>query len=289
VPLIHDLFVSGRGWMNEGPNDPIFCDLAQLSGMESDGKDFGYIKGLIDKAAQDGAWLVLAGHEIGEPGNQTTLSSTIEAICEYASDPANGIWIAPVGTIADFLSDHPDRDNFKNRDVYMNPAAPIDSRIEDLLSRMTLAEKVGQLNMPVLNSSIWGKNIEEKQAKVKTHVTGDFREGVGPGGGFFTMANHILQEGTAQQVAFFNELQKIAIENTRLKIPILQVEEGTHGLMCSGGTIFPEGHALGSSWNVNMVNDVYTVAAREASGLLVFMNYSPWSSNRTGIPGWAGM
>ncbi|MFC2126036.1 glycoside hydrolase family 3 C-terminal domain-containing protein [Bacteroidota bacterium] len=263
VPLINDLFISGRGWMNEGPNDPIFCDLAQLTGMESDGKDFEYIKGLIDQAAESGAWLVLAGHEIGEPGNQTTLSSTMEAICKYASDPANGIWIAPVGTIAKFLSDHPARKALTKGDVYLDPSAPVDTRIEDLLSRMTLAEKIGQLNMPVLYSGELGNGIEGMMEGSRKFTAGKFKDGIGPGGGFFTMANRILQEGPAQQASFFNELQKIAIEKTRLKIPLIQVEEGTHGLMCSGGTIFPEGHALGSSWNLDLINDVYTVAARE--------------------------
>jgi beta-glucosidase len=49
-----------------------------------------------------------------------------------------------------------------------------------------------------------------------------------------------------------------------LKIPLLQTEEGTHGLMCSGATIFPEGLALGSSWNPSMLMQIYAAAAREA-------------------------
>ena len=47
-------------------------------------------------------------------------------------------------------------------------------------------------------------------------------------------------------------------------IPLLQTEEGTHGLMCSGGTIFPEGLAIGSTWNMDLVKNIYTIAAREA-------------------------
>jgi beta-glucosidase len=81
---------------------------------------------------------------------------------------------------------------------------------------------------------------------------------------FFTLANSALFEGPEQQAKYFNELQMIAMEKTRLKIPLLQVEEGTHGLMCSGGTIFPEGPALGSTWNLDLIASVYEVAAREA-------------------------
>jgi len=96
---------------------------------------------------------------------------------------------------------------------------------------------------------------------------GELVPGLGPGGGFFTLANTILHEGPRQQALFFNELQRLAIEKTRLGIPLMQVEEGTHGLMCSGGTIFPEGPGLGSTWNLALIRDVYAVAAREARGV----------------------
>ena len=49
-----------------------------------------------------------------------------------------------------------------------------------------------------------------------------------------------------------------------LRIPLLQTEEGTHGLMCSGGTIFPEGLALGSTWDLDLIDEVYQIAAKEA-------------------------
>ncbi len=64
--------------------------------------------------------------------------------------------------------------------------------------------------------------------------------------------------------AYFNELQKIAIGKTRLKIPLFQTEEGTHGFMSSGATIFPEGPALGSTWNLDLIDKIYKTAAQEA-------------------------
>ena len=45
----------------------------------------------------------LAGHEMGEEGNQTTRLSMLKALLEYAKDPKNGIWIAPVGTVAKYI------------------------------------------------------------------------------------------------------------------------------------------------------------------------------------------
>lgn len=151
--------------------------------------------------------------------------------------------------------------------AYKNPQLSVEERVEDLLSRMTLEEKIGQINMPCVYVDGLGKDIPEKLRNCKILAEGMYRDKVGPIGGFFTLANTILREGPRQQANYFNELQKIAIEKTRLGIPLLQTEEGTHGLMCTGGTIFPEGLAIGSTWNMDLVSKIYSVAAKEARAL----------------------
>lgn len=103
VPLVADLFVSGRTWLDEAPNDAGYCDLAQLTGMEMDGKEFEQLKTVIESARTSGQWLVLAGHETAESGPQTTRLAMLRQLCEYAKDPANGIWIAPIGTVAKYV------------------------------------------------------------------------------------------------------------------------------------------------------------------------------------------
>lgn len=103
VPLVAGLFVAGRGWLGEAPNDPAFCDLAQLSGIEMDGKEFEEILPVLVSAREAGAWVVLAGHEIGPPGRQTTRAATLEKLLPWARDPANGYWCAPVGTVAKYV------------------------------------------------------------------------------------------------------------------------------------------------------------------------------------------
>ncbi len=148
--------------------------------------------------------------------------------------------------------------------AYLDPAVPVDRRIEDLLGRMTLEEKIGQMNMPCVYVSELGKDAAAKREACKKFAEGTFEPGIGPGGGFFTLANTVLPEGSRQQAEFFNLLQKIALEKTRLKIPLLETEEGTHGVMCSGKTIFPEGLALGSTWDPELLTEVYTATAREA-------------------------
>jgi beta-glucosidase len=153
------------------------------------------------------------------------------------------------------------------RPAYLEPSRPIDLRVEDLLSRMSLEEKVGQLNMPCVYVGGLGKTVEEKMAAVKAFAEGTYLDYLGPGGGFFTLPNNILFKGPQQQAKFLNELQKIAIEKTRLGIPLLQTEEGTHGLMCTGGTIFPEGPALGSTWDLDLLSEIYAATAEEARAI----------------------
>lgn len=148
--------------------------------------------------------------------------------------------------------------------VYLNPAEPLHRRVDDLLQRMTLEEKIGQMNMPCSYLDVFGRTHEESQEFAREFTQGNAQRSMGPGGGFFTLANHVLTEGTRQQAAFFNALQKVATQETRLKIPLLQTEEGTHGLMCADATIFPEGLAIGSSWNPDLVEKIYEIAAREA-------------------------
>jgi beta-glucosidase len=149
---------------------------------------------------------------------------------------------------------------------YLDATAAVDARVEDLLRRMTLEEKVGQLNMPCVYEPALGGTVAEKMEGVRAFAAGTHLAGLGPGGGFFTLPNTILHEGTRQQVEFVNELQRIAGQ-TRLGIPLLMTEEGTHGLMCSGATIFPEGPALGSTWNLDLVSRVYRAVAAEARAI----------------------
>lgn len=103
VPVIAELYLSGRGWLDEGPNDPTFCDLAQLTGMEMDGKNFEDLRPLLESAEKNHLWVVLAGHEMNDSGQQTTRLSMLQKLIEYATDPSNGVWIAPVGTVAKYV------------------------------------------------------------------------------------------------------------------------------------------------------------------------------------------
>ena len=154
---------------------------------------------------------------------------------------------------------------------YLDAKQPIEVRIDDLMRRMTLKEKVGQLNLPCVYVNELGKDIPSKMAACRKFAAGTYTQEIGPGCGFFTLANEILHQGTRQQAEYFNELQKIALSQTRLKIPLLEDEEGTHGAMFPGATIFPEGLAIGSSFDVDLVKSVYSAAAAEARSVGIHM------------------
>jgi len=103
VPIVARLFVAGRGWLDESANDPAFVDLAQLMGVEMDGREFSDLRPLIEETRSRSGWLVLAGHEIGASGRQTTHVTMLEELLAFAKDPKEGVWLAPVGVIAEHV------------------------------------------------------------------------------------------------------------------------------------------------------------------------------------------
>ncbi|MGH7950087.1 MAG: polysaccharide deacetylase family protein [Candidatus Binataceae bacterium] len=103
VPLVAERYLVARGYLDEAANDPAFCDLAQAMGTGFDDMDFAGMKKLVDQAAKDGRWVIFVGHEIGQKGFQITDTAALEALCKYAKDPANGIWIDTVENVGRYV------------------------------------------------------------------------------------------------------------------------------------------------------------------------------------------
>ena len=103
VPLVARLFVAGRSAFDEIHNDPSFCDLAQLTGLDADCAGFDELMALVDRAAADGAWLVLFGHDVGDGGRQTVRADALDALCRHAQGRDSGLWMDTVTAIGRYV------------------------------------------------------------------------------------------------------------------------------------------------------------------------------------------
>ena len=126
---------------------------------------------------------------------------------------------------------------YKNRDL------SIDERVADLLKRMTLEEKVAQL------VCIWPRGRDLKPEELK--------HGLGQ------VARQQERKGPREGAAYANAAQKYLVENTRLGIPAIFHDEILHGHMGQGSTSFPQPIALASSWDLDLIRQVFTAAALE--------------------------
>jgi len=152
-----------------------------------------------------------------------------------------------------------------DRPIYKDPAAPVEQRVQDLLSRMTLEEKIAQI------TAVWTKKNELLDAK--GNFVPNAAQRLYPAGiGHFTRPSDRQQVGSPLQTPFRNEretvelinaIQRHATRNTRLGIPVLFHEEGLHGHQALGATHFPQAIALASSWDPQLLERIFTVVARE--------------------------
>lgn len=133
---------------------------------------------------------------------------------------------------------------------YRNPARPIEERIADLLSRMTLAEKCAQLH------SDFGLEMPGSEPLTE-RLRRNFPHGLGIANSF-----HRALE-LRENVRFINEIQRYLREETRLGIPALIFGEGLHGYMANEATSFPQAIGLASAWDPALHERVFSVVAKE--------------------------
>lgn len=137
---------------------------------------------------------------------------------------------------------------------YKNPRVPIEQRVQDLLKRMTLEEKVEQIAGGGRRSLF----SPEGQQSPELRRLGEVARRL-----FFYEARPNPREAAELR----NQLQRYQMESSRLGIPSLFMGEALHGFMANGSTSFPQVLGLASTWDPDLVRQVFTAAGDEmASG-----------------------
>jgi beta-glucosidase len=136
--------------------------------------------------------------------------------------------------------------------TYKDASLPVRERVKDLLRRMTIEEKTAQLmGLWVGGVEDFNPEIFDDQAKAK--------EIFGKG----CHSIHPSNIGVKATVEIRNRIQKYLVEETRLGIPAIFVDEGQHGMMRPESTVFPQAIGLACSWDVDLFEKVYGVVAYE--------------------------
>ena len=169
---------------------------------------------------------------------------------------------------------------------YKNAALPIEERVADLLSRMTLEEKVGQLRCTmawnyydikdeglknrdkaaVTPSESFKKDIDEEHIGM---LWATFRAD--------PWTQKSLANGLTPTLAATaaNALQRYAVEQTRLGIPLFLAEEAPHGHMAIGATVFPTGLGMAATWSPELAREAGQVIGREVRLQGGHISYGP--------------
>lgn len=152
--------------------------------------------------------------------------------------------------------------------LYKQASAPLEARVQDLLQRMTLEEKAGQILCP-MGWQMYSKNKDEV---VLSSLFKQKMDSPMPIGAFWAVlradpwTQKNMQTGLNPELSakLLNQMQKYAVEKTRLGIPILFAEECAHGHMAIGTSVFPTGLAMASTWNEDLLNKAGEIIALEA-------------------------
>jgi beta-glucosidase len=151
--------------------------------------------------------------------------------------------------------------------LYQQAGAPIDKRVDDLLRRMTVEEKVRQLDMYAGAKDLVDKHTDDTHAAADAVFLPEKAQGLW--GDLGVGSVHDLYP-TPEQA---NALQKWVIGHNRLGIPALFIEEGLHGF--NTGTVFPTPLNLAATWNPEIAQETGAAIAAEARATGVDMILAP--------------
>lgn len=162
---------------------------------------------------------------------------------------------------------------------YRDAKLPVEQRVSDLLGRMTLQEKIGQLRCTLA----W--DYYDVVGRKKVVPSESFKKDIAEGNIGMLWATYradpwtkkTLDNGLNPRLAALcgNALQKYVIENTRLGIPLFLAEEAPHGHMAIGTTVFPTGFGLAATFDRDAARKMGDVIAHEVRFQGAHISYGP--------------
>ena len=134
----------------------------------------------------------------------------------------------------------------REKPPYLDPARTVDERVDDLLGRLTLEEKVAQLG------SRWVWELADDQGRLRPEANMLLRDGLGQ----VTRVAGASGLRPEQVAELANTLQRTLVEETRLGIPAIVHEEICSGLMARDATVFPQAIGLASTWEPALLEEL---------------------------------
>jgi len=148
--------------------------------------------------------------------------------------------------------------SYAQTSTYKNASLSVEERVEDLIQRMTIEEKVSQL------VSYW--NSDTSRFTAEGEFTGIKDEQIIANG--LGAITYYMPNSPQKPASWFakcnNSIQKYAIEKSRLGIPVFIFGESLHGLVGYGATSYPQSIALGCSWDTELIKEISTATAFES-------------------------
>ena len=153
--------------------------------------------------------------------------------------------------------------------LYKQADAPIEARVRDLLDRMTLEEKVAQLQSNSTLPAVPGLAVGPTPAFGVVDAKGQIdaavaKRALGKGIGAFNLVGFGKTTSAVDQARQINAIQAWVVQNTRLGIPVLFQGEALHGAVVGGATAFPQAVGLGATWDPALMRQMFGVVGKES-------------------------
>ncbi|MGZ8571042.1 MAG: glycoside hydrolase family 3 protein, partial [Actinomycetota bacterium] len=148
---------------------------------------------------------------------------------------------------------------------YLDPALPVDERLQDILERMTLEEKLAQMG------SVWVFELLERSELDPTKARALLSAGIGQ----ITRVGGATNLGPRDVAALANAIQRFLVEETRLGIPAIVHEECVHGVVARDAVCFPQSIGQAATWDPVLIEEMGRRIGRQLRSVGAHQAFAP--------------